>query len=112
MTDVRLRLHSAPKRQVWAAEGTDQMVRRKAKTAAKPVEAVPPPANDEGELALVDLARGIVAREIRPRVADVRRLAEAVLAVQEKRARTKAGGKKKDGKKHKLAKIPGQKAKT
>ena len=87
------------------------MVRRKAKTAAKPVEAVPPPANDEGELALVDLARGIVAREIRPRVADVRRLAEAVLAAEEKRTRKKAGGKK-DGKKRKLAKIPGQKAKT
>ena len=111
MTDVRLRVHSAPTRQVWAAEGTDQMVRRKAKTAAKPVEAVPPPANDEGELALVDLARGIVAREIRPRVADVRRLAEAVLAAEEKRARKTAGGKGKDGKKRKLAKIPGQKAK-
>ena len=86
------------------------MAQRKPKAAAKPVEAVPAPANDAGELALVDLARGIVAREIRPRVADVRRLAEAVLAAEEKRTRKKAGGKK-DGKKRKLAKIPGQKAK-
>ena len=108
MTDVRLRVHSAPTRQVWAAEGTDQMVRRKAKTAAKPVEAVPPPANDEGELALVDLARGIVAREIRPRVADVRRLAEAVLAAGRKPDKKKK--KKAEGKKRKLSKIPGQKA--
>lgn len=87
------------------------MVQRKVKAAAKPVEAVPAPANDEGELALADLARGIVAREIRPRTADIRRLAEAVLAAEEKRARKKAGGKKKDGKKRKLAKIPGQRAK-
>ena len=86
------------------------MTQRKPKAAAKPVEAVPAPANDEGELALVELARGILAREIRPRVADVRRLAEAVLAAEEKRARKKAGGKGKDGKKRKLAKIPGQKA--
>ena len=86
------------------------MAQRKTK-AAKPVEAVPAPANDEDELTLADLARGIVAREIRPRTADIRRLAEAVLTAEEKRARKKTGGKKKDSKKHKLAKIPGQKAK-
>jgi hypothetical protein len=87
------------------------MAQRKPKAATNPVEAVPAAANDVGELPLADLARGILAREIRPRVADVRRLAEATLAAEEKRARKKAGGKKKDTKKRKLAKIPGQKAK-
>jgi len=73
---------------------------------ALPVKTVAAPANDPSELSLADLARKILAREIRPRVADIRRLAEAVLAAEEKRARKKAGGKK-----HKLAKIPGQKGK-
>jgi hypothetical protein len=93
------------------------MVQRKPKAAVavkRPVEAVPAPANDRAndraELSLADLARGIAAREIRPRVTDIRRLAEAVLAAEEKRARKKTGGKK-QGKKRKLAKIPGQKAK-
>jgi hypothetical protein len=72
------------------------------------VEAVPAPANDRGDLSLADLARGVLAREFRPRVAELRRLAEAVLAAEEKRARKKAGGKK-QGKKRKLPKIPGQK---
>lgn len=77
--------------------------------AARPVEAVPAPANDEGELTLAELARRILSREVRARVSDVRRLAEAVLTAEEKRGRKKA--KKKDGKKPKLAKIPGQKRK-
>lgn len=83
------------------------------KTAPQPTQTAPaaPVIDDPAELALADLARGIVAREIRPRVADIRRLAEAVLAAEEKRARKKAGRKNKDGKKRKLAKIPGQKAK-
>lgn len=96
---------------------------------AKP--AAPVAANDQGELTLTALAKGILAREIRPRSADIRRLAEAVLTPASPAAGKKPkaekpkkdGGKKKkeraaeapkpatkkDGKK--LAKIPGSKAK-
>ena len=79
-----------------------------------PAVAAPPAANDVRELTLAELAQAIVTRQIiRPRVAQLRQLAEAVLAGEEKRARRKAkdaGGKKKGGdKKRKLAKIPGQK---
>ena len=83
------------------------------KSRAAPTPA-PEPANDRGELTLADLARGVLAGEIRPRVGEVRRLAEAVIAVEDKRAKKKAkapAGKKNGGKKRKLAKIPGQKAK-
>lgn len=84
------------------------MSQRNEAVAAKPAKAVPPPANDAGELDLADFARAVIAREIkRPRIADIRRLAEAVLAAEEKRAKKKS---KKGGKK-KLAKIPGQKGK-
>lgn len=84
------------------------MAQRNDAIAVKPPEPVPPPANDAGELDLADLARAVLTREIkRPRIADVRRLAEAVLAAADKRARKKS---KKGGKK-KLAKIPGQKGK-
>lgn len=84
------------------------MAQRSEAAAAKPAKAVPPAANDAGELGLADLARAVLAREIkRPRIAEIRRLAEAVLAAEGKRAKKKA---KKDGKK-KLAKIPGQKGK-
>ena len=53
---------------------------------------------------LRSLAEGILARTIRPRVTDIRRLAEAVLAGRKK-------DKKKAAKKaeRKLSKIPGQK---
>lgn len=82
----------------------------KRKTAvAKSAKPVPAAANDREEPGLAELARSILARELRPLVRHVRRLAEAVLASEEKRARKKAGGKKKDGKKRKLAKIPGRK---
>lgn len=63
------------------------------------------------------LAEAVLARTIRPRVADVRRLAEAVLAKPAKKkgkgAAKKAGGKKAKQQKAdgKLAKIPGQKRK-
>ena len=76
----------------------------------------PDPANDRGELSVTDLARGILSKEIRPRVTEVRRLAEAVLAgasAKPKKAAKKdkaADGKKKD-KSKKLAKIPGRRAK-
>jgi hypothetical protein len=65
------------------------------------------------EVALEDLAKGILAKVIRPSVKDVQRLAAAVMDSVEKRAKKKkatGGGKKKGGKK-KLAKIPGQKKK-
>jgi hypothetical protein len=77
----------------------------------------PKPANDRDELSVTDLARGVLSKEIRPRVTDVRRLAEAVLAggsAKPKKAAKKdkaADGKKKDKGKKKLAKIPGPRAK-
>ncbi|HWK41301.1 MAG TPA: hypothetical protein VNR60_05155 [Croceibacterium sp.] len=82
-------------------------------TEATPAADSPPPAPapDRDSLSLAGLAQAILAREFRPRVREIRRLADAVLATEEKRARKKAGGGKKGGKKHKLAKIPGQKAK-
>jgi hypothetical protein len=74
--------------------------------SATPVE----PAPDSGELALEALAAGILARTIKPRVADIRRLAEGVLAANDKPAKKKKkSGKKDGGKKRKLSKIPGQK---
>ena len=63
------------------------------------------------------LAEAVLARTVRPRVADVRRLAEAVLAKTPKK-KGKGGTKKSAGKKakapkaaRKLARIPGQKRK-
>lgn len=94
-----------------------------AKTPARPkATPAPEPANDLGELSLGELARGVLSRDIRPRVSDVRRLAEAILAVEESsRKKTKQAkgikkdkgdaGKKAGGKKNKLAKIPRQKPK-
>ena len=77
---------------------------------------------DQDALGLTALAEGVLARDFRPRVSTVRRLAEAVLALQGDVAELKkASGKsakassskspKKGGKKkkRKLAKIPGQK---
>jgi len=75
---------------------------------------------DQDRLSLEQLAKGVLAREFRPRSASIRRLAEAVLALAEadaakaakkKRASKKSGSKKPGGKKRKLAKIPGQKKK-
>jgi len=63
----------------------------------------------EADLGLAELAAAVLARRLRPRVRHVRRLAEAVLAAEDKQARKKAG--KTSGKKRKLAKIPGQKRK-
>jgi hypothetical protein len=86
------------------------------KTARAKRPPAPEPANDRDNLSVTDLARGILAKEIRPRVTDVRRLAEAVLAAAsakpKKAAKAAGGGKKKDkSKKKKLAKIPGPRAK-
>ena len=67
-----------------------------------------PPALPADALGVKDLARGILAKEIRPRAADVRRLAEALLAgAKPKKAK---GAKKKDKSRKKLAKIPGQRS--
>ena len=98
--------------------------RIKSKTIARPKPpAAPKPANDHSSLSLSDLARGILSKEIRPRVGDIRRLAEAVIAGAEagpKKAKAAGEGKKhktrpdeKGGKKkkNKLARIPGQKVK-
>ena len=78
-------------------------------SAKKPGGETPPPAAVQGEpiaepLGLKALAEGILARTIRPRVTDIRRLAEAVLGPGKKK-------KKKAVKKaeRKLSKIPGQK---
>lgn len=79
-------------------------------TANKPASDAPTPAAVKAApvaepLGLQALAEGILARTIRPRVADIRRLAEAVLKPDKKK-------KKKAAKKaeRKLSKIPGQKA--
>jgi hypothetical protein len=78
-------------------------------TANKPAKRTPPPATVKAApvvepLDLKELAEGILARTIRPRVGDIRRLAEAVLKPDKKK-------KKKAAKKaeRKLSKIPGQK---
>jgi len=63
------------------------------------------------ELALEDLAKGILDKAIKPGVADVQRLAAAVAEAFDKRVQKKKGGGKKKGGKKKLAKIPGQKKK-
>jgi len=87
---------------------------RKTTTAAKrkPPARKPEPAAERVELGVADLARGILSKEIRPRIGDIRRLAEAVLAggsaKPKKAKKDKADGKKKDKSKKKLAKIPGQ----
>ena len=80
----------------------------KAKSQPKPKATV----HSVDEPSLSELAAGLLARTIRPRVGYVRRLAQAVLESEEKRAKRKAkdlGKKKGGGKKRKLAKIPRQK---
>ena len=68
------------------------------------IDDIPPPAPlDQDALALKDLARAILARQFRPRVASVRRLAEAVLAKPAKKAKKAEKGEKKV---RKLARIP------
>ena len=100
------------------------MAGRSRKTTNAKGEPAREPANDRDGLGVGDLARGILAKEIKPRVADVRRLAEAVLTGAGAGKKGKAGGGKKKDKLRpekkgggdktdkKLAKIPGQKAKN
>jgi hypothetical protein len=100
---------------------TTKTVKTAAKPAAKPATkpaAKPKPApaavDNRDKLSVAELARGILAKDIRPRTGDVRRLAEAVLAgggKPKKDKKSKADGGKKAKGKNKLAKIPGQRAK-
>lgn len=72
------------------------------------------PAGRQEDIPLADLARDILSRAIpRPRVDQIRRLAEAAVAAEEKRGKKRArpDGKKKGAKKRKLAKIPARKGK-
>lgn len=62
------------------------------------------PRPDTSTMTDKQLANAVLARTIRPRTSEVRRLAEAVVASAGK----KQGKKAKDGKPRKLAKIPGQ----
>lgn len=107
-------------------------MRESGKKAPPPVvrtsraKAAPAAANDQGEMPLAELASAVLSRQVRPRAADIRRLAEAVLAsaapASGKLAKASSKKKKKDkealapkaesGKKgKKQAKIPGQKTK-
>ena len=74
-------------------------------------ETTPAPAAlpDQADMAVDDLARAVLDRRIkRPRIASVRRLAEALLARKARKAKKK--DKKAEKKGRKLARIPGQKA--
>ena len=69
---------------------------------------------DQDALSLKALAKGVIAREFRPRASSVRRLAEAVLDPSKPRKKNKddfAKADKSSGNKRRLAKIPGQKGK-
>jgi hypothetical protein len=79
-----------------------------------------PPATDRASLGLPELAKAILARTFKPRVGEIRRLAEGVLAGKSRKKKPKKNAKKKDaekkaaekrarGKKRKLSRIPGQK---
>lgn len=76
----------------------------------EPSAAEPTPPAPTTAPGLQELAEGILARTIRPRVGDVRRLAEALLEAVRRPAKKKKkkAEKKSGGKKRKLSKIPGQ----
>ena len=63
---------------------------------------------DRSELDVAALAEAILARRLRPRVSEVRRLAEALLDIERRRDKKKKK-KKSGGKKRKLSRIAGQK---
>ena len=76
------------------------------KKPAPPADAPPPVARpDTTALSPKQLARLVLAREIKPRVSEVRRLAEALAGKPKKAKKDKSAGKAE----RKLAKIPGQK---
>lgn len=71
------------------------------------------PAIDTSAFSLEQLAQAVLTGEVKPRVADIRRLASAILEPKPegKPKKAKAAKAKKDKGKHKLPKIPGQKKK-
>lgn len=84
-----------------------------ASTEAPPAVRAPAPAR--GNLSVKELAQAVLDRTLRPRVGEIQRLAEAVLArpkkdkkKKNKSADGKADTKAASGKKRKQAKIPGQ----
>lgn len=78
--------------------------------SAQPDEAVPAGRMDTASLNIEALATVILAREVKPRVGDVRRLAEAVLR-KKKKKKGKKDRQQTDGTERKLSKIPGRKSK-
>lgn len=72
-------------------------------TPTKEAAQTSPPRPDTTKMTDRQLAQAVMARTVKPRVGEVRRLAEAVLA----KNKNKGGKKAKDGAR-KLAKIPGQ----
>ena len=75
---------------------------------AGPQEAAPPAARpDTAAMTDRQLAKAVLDKTVRPRAAELRRLAEAVLSG----GKAKKAKKAKSDKDRKLAKIPGQKKK-
>ena len=74
--------------------------------------ALVPATDDRDSLTLPQLARAVLDRTLRPRTADIRRLAEGLLAKagpkkgKKKKSSADKADKKGGGKKRKMAKIP------
>ena len=87
-------------------EQAEQPARNNEQQAEQQAQPAQPPAPvDQDALGLKELAQAILDRRFRPRVASVRRLAEAVLAKGQGKKKARKGEKKV----RKLATIPGQK---
>ena len=71
-------------------------------------DTAPPEQPDTAAMSDRQLAKAVLARQIRPRVGEVRRLAQAVVAKSEKKKPAKKRKKKKSVRK--LPTIPGQKS--
>ena len=90
---------------------TDGSGARRAGRKAAPGAAPVPARLDTASLAIEDLAQALLERKVRPRVADIRRLAEAVVRKKERKKARKASKEKLKGKaksNRKLSKIPSQ----
>lgn len=79
-------------------------------TAPAPAEGGKPPRIDTAALDIEALAAAILAREVRPRVGDIRRLAEAVLRKKQKKKAKKALKQAAKGERI-LSRIPARKGK-
>lgn len=86
----------------------DKVAAAPAPRAVPATTASPADRPDTGAMDERELAQAILARAIRPRVGEIRRLAEAVAAKNGKKQGKKDKARKSD---KKLAKIPGQKKK-